>query len=64
MDPHPRPWRFGRKLEQTHHGAVTIYDGHPEGDGGQPGRFIGVMFTEEAARMVVEAVNALGEASE
>jgi hypothetical protein len=54
---HRLDWRIGRKLTDPHHGAVTIYDGCPDGDGGEPGHFIGTMFDPELARRVVEAVN-------
>ncbi|HEX4620131.1 MAG TPA: hypothetical protein VH208_01065 [Myxococcaceae bacterium] len=56
-DRHPTPWRVGRKLHHTAMGPVPLYDGCPEGDGGEPGHFIGTMFSSELARRVVAAVN-------
>lgn len=54
---HPTPWRLGAKLNDTALGQVSLYDGTLEGDGGRPGRWIGVMFTRALGERVVEAVN-------
>lgn len=54
---HTLPWRLGSKLDQTFHGAVTIYDGTPNGDGGRHGRFVAVAFTQAIGCAIVSALN-------
>lgn len=54
---YPGPYRIGRKLKRTLLGPVPIYDGCPNGDGGQPGHVIALAFNPEVAELLLAALN-------